>query len=326
MDLQDLLLVLLIALSAGGVAYALLYPSISGDKRAEERQQALMQRASTQRIERATRDAGARREQIVQTLKEIEEKRGGGKKTLEDRIAHAGLDWTRSRFYLMSALLGLVVGALIFSLTGGSLIVAGLAAFTGAIGLPSWILSFLAKRRIEKFITELPNAMDIIVRGIRAGLPLGDCIREIASATEDPIRSEFRLIAESQAMGIPLSEALEKMAERVPVAESSFFATVITIQTKSGGNLSEAINNLSRVLRERKKMKGKVQAMSMEAKASAAIIAALPFTVAFLTYLSSPDYIELLWLTLTGKIVLGICAFWMFIGVMVMKNMISFDI
>lgn len=326
MEPLDLILVALIAVSAGGVAYVLLYPSISGDRRAEERQRALTQRASSQRIERATRDAGARREQIAQTLKEIEEKRGAKKKSLPDRLAHAGLDWTPARFYVISAITGLMIGLLLFVMTGGSLLIAGLAAFTGALGLPNWILSFLAKRRIEKFITELPNAMDIIVRGIRAGLPLGDCIREIASSTEDPIRTEFRLVAESQAMGVTLSEALEKMAERIPVAESSFFATVITIQTKSGGNLSEAINNLSRVLRERKKMKGKVQAMSMEAKASAAIIAALPFTVAFLTYLSSPDYIELLWLTITGKVVLGVCAFWMLIGVTVMKNMISFDI
>ena len=112
-------------------------------------------------------------------------------------------------------------------------------------------------------------------------------------------------------MGVTLSDALAK--KKWPSAfrwrNPRSFATVITIQTKSGGNLSEAINNLSRVLRERKKMKGKVQAMSMEAKASAAIIAALPFTVAFLTYLSSPDYIELLWLTITGKVVLGVLRF-----------------
>ena len=326
MDTRDIFLVILIAVAVGGIAQVFLYPLLSGDKRAEKRQQALMAKSPNQRVERAPRDSAQRRDQIAQTLREIEAKRGRSRATLEERLSHAGLDWPKSRFYLMSVMLAFLLGLFLFVLTGGSALVAGLGAITGGLGLPNWILGYLAKKRIEKFITELPDAMDIIVRGIRAGLPLGDCIREIASSTEDPIRSEFRLVTESQAMGVPLAEALERMAERVPVAESSFFATVITIQTKAGGNLSEAIANLSRVLRERKKMKGKIQAMSMEAKASAAIIASLPFIVALMTYISSPSYIELLWLTLTGKIVLGICAVWMMIGVMVMKNMISFDI
>ncbi len=326
MEIRDILLVMLIAVAVGGIAQVFLYPLLSGEKRAEKRQQALMAKTPNQRVERVPRDSAQRRDQIVQTLREIEEKRGRNKASLEERIAHAGLDWTKSRFFLMSAALGLLVGLFLFILTGGSLIVAGLGTFAGGLGLPNWILGYLAKKRIEKFITELPDAMDIIVRGIRAGLPLGDCMREIAASADEPIRSEFRLVTESQAMGVTLSDALERMAERVPVAESSFFATVITIQTKAGGNLSEAIGNLSRVLRERKKMKGKIQAMSMEAKASAAIIAALPFIVALMTYISSPSYIELLWLTLTGKIVLGVCAVWMLFGVMVMKNMISFDI
>ena len=269
-----------------------------------------------------------RREQIAQTLKEIEEKRGARKKVPAGTASPMpGSTGNRRASNLISAVTGLLIGLLLFAMTGGSLIIAGLAAFTGALGLPNWALSFLAKRRIEKFITELPNAMDIIVRGIRAGLPLGDCIREIAASTEDPIRTEFRLIAESQANGRDALRCARKNGRAHSGGRNPrSLPPSSTIQTKSGGNLSEAINNLSRVLRERKKMKGKVQAMSMEAKASAAIIAALPFTVAFLTYLSSPDYIELLWLTITGKVVLGVCAFWMLIGVTVMKNMISFDI
>ena len=145
MDPLDLILVALIAVSAGGVAYALLYPSLSGDKRAEERQRALTERASGQRIERTTRDAGVRREQIAQTLKEIEEKRGARKKSLPDRLAHAGLDWKPARFYLISAVTGLLIGLLLFAMTGGSLIIAGLAAFTGALGLPNWALKLSGK-------------------------------------------------------------------------------------------------------------------------------------------------------------------------------------
>ncbi len=325
MDASQIALVFLITVAAGGLAYVFVYPFVSGEHRAEKRQLALASRSPQRRVER-TKDGASRREQVAQSLKELEARQTEKNRvTLDDRLAHAGLDWSRGRFFLASAFLGLIVLLLVFTLTG-SLVVGGLAGFTGALGLPVWILNYLKKRRINRFIEELPNAMDIIVRGIRAGLPLGDCIREIASSTNDPLRTEFRLVTEGQAMGIPLSESLERMAQRVPVSETTFFATVITIQTKAGGNLSEAIGNLSRVLRERKKMAGKIKAMSMEAKASAAIIASLPFIVALLTYLSSPDYIELLWTTIAGRIVLGVSGLWMLIGVTVMKNMISFDV
>ena len=143
-----------------------------------------------------------------------------------------------------------------------------------ALGLPNLVLSRLRMRRINKFIDIFPNALDIIVRGVKAGLPLGDTLRIIANELPEPVRSEFRKLVEAQALGLPLPEAAEKLAERVPISETNFFSIVIGIQSKSGGNLSEAIGNLSRTLRERKKMKGKIKAMAMEAKASAAIIGA----------------------------------------------------
>jgi tight adherence protein B len=148
----------------------------------------------------------------------------------------------------------------------------------------------------------------------------------IASEAAEPVKSEFRAIIEQQALGISIAEAVGKLYERVPVAESNFFAIVIGIQAKAGGNLSETLGNLSRVLRERKKMKAKIQAMSQEAKASAGIIAALPFLVAFLTYLSSPHYIELLWTTQTGRICLVLSAAWMSVGIFIMRKMINFEV
>jgi tight adherence protein B len=187
------------------------------------------------------------------------------------------------------------------------------------------VLSYLKKRRIKRFTEELPNAMDVIVRGIRSGLPLADCMRIIANEAQEPLRTEFRTIIEAQSLGITIGEAVAKLYERVPVAEANFFGIVIGIQQKSGGNLSEALSNLSKVLRDRRKMRGKISAMSMEAKASAGIIACLPFVVAILTYLSSPSYIELLWTTNAGKVALVCSAMWMSIGIGVMKKMISFD-
>jgi tight adherence protein B len=179
---------------------------------------------------------------------------------------------------------------------------------------------------LKKFVDEFPNAIDIITRGVKAGLPLGECLRVIAAESAEPVRSEFRQIAEAQTMGLSTGEAVERIVERVPIPEASFFAIVINIQQKAGGNLAEALGNLSSVLRGRKMMKAKIQAMSGEAKASAYIIGAMPFVVAIMAYVTSPKYMELLWTTQTGELVLGCCAVWMGIGIFIMKNMINFDI
>jgi tight adherence protein B len=156
-------------------------------------------------------------------------------------------------------------------------------------------------------------------------LPLGDSLRVIATESPEPVRTEFRLVLETQAIGLPLGEACGKLFERMPLPEANFFAIVITIQQKSGGNLSEALGNLSRVLRERKKMKGKIKAMSTEAKASASIIGALPLAVMTIVYLTSPGYITLLWTERLGQMMLAGSALWMTIGVLVMRKMINFD-
>lgn len=323
MTTQQLIVAALAMIAAGGLAWVFLYPIVSGQRRAEARQQALAARPAEKRAERA---AANRRDQVAQSLKELEARETHrNKRTLKERIGHAGLDWSIGRFYLVSAGSGAAAGLLGLIATG-NLFVAGLAAFAGFFGLPRWAIDHIANRRVNAFVEELPNAIDIIVRGIRAGLPLGDCVREIASSAREPVRTEFRLLVEAQTVGMSLSEAVQRIPERIPTAEANFFAIVITIQSKAGGNLSEALGNLSRVLRDRKKMKAKVKAMSAEAKTSAAIIASLPFLVAMITYITSPDYISLNWTTLIGKIVLGVCALWMMVGVLVMKKMIDFDI
>lgn len=324
MDMNTILVALLATVAVGGLAHVFLYPVLSGERRAEKRQETLL--ASTARENRVERVTTVnRRDQIAANLKEIEARKNKKAKiSLEQRLMRAGLDWSRSRFYIVSATVGSVLG--LFALIGtGSPLIGGLAAFAGGLGLPRWILTHRAKKRIEAFITELPNAIEMIVRGIKSGLPLADCLREIALSTKDPLRSEFRMVLESQAIGIPVSEAVQTLAERIPVPEANFFAIVIGIQSKAGGNLSEALGNLARVLRDRKKMQGKIKAMSMEAKASAAIIASLPLIVTVLLYLTSPEYIMLLWTTLLGKFVLAGCAIWMLIGVTVMRQMINFE-
>jgi len=165
----------------------------------------------------------------------------------------------------------------------------------------------------------------VIVRGIKAGLPLFESIKVVAADAPEPLKGEFLAIIETQAIGMPLGDACARLFDRMPVPEANFFGIVIAIQQKSGGNLSEALGNLSKVLRDRKKMAEKIQAMSMEAKASAGIIGSLPPIVMLLVYLSTPGYISLLWTHPTGQMMLVCCVVWMSIGIFVMKRMINFD-
>jgi tight adherence protein B len=197
--------------------------------------------------------------------------------------------------------------------------------FAAGCGLPLWGLGFLKKRREAKFLNAFPDAVDVIVRGIKAGLPLLDSIKLIAVDAVEPVRGEFRAIVQTQTISMPIGEACLKLYENMPVPEANFFGIVVSIQQRAGGNLSEALGNLSRVLRDRKKMKAKIQAMSMEAKASASIIGALPIVVAGLVWLTSPNYISLLWTDPFGRTMMAACGAWMGIGIFVMRKMINFD-
>lgn len=320
--MQPLALAFLVTVAIGGLGWVFLYPILSGERRVEQRRESVARAIPATRAVRVT--GKSRRDQVEETLKEIDSRHKANKRTLSVRLSQAGLTWSKQRFFLTAALLG-VFAFLGFMLTGAGIIPAAGVGFAAAFGLPFWILSFLKNRREAKFLAAFPDAVDVIVRGIKSGLPLMDCLKVIVTDAQEPVKSEFKAIVESQAVGVPLGEACIKLYERMPVAEANFFGIVIFIQQKSGGNLSEALGNLSRVLRDRKKMKAKIQAMSMEAKASGAIIAALPFVVMILVYLTSPDYISLLWTDKLGNLLLAASAVWMSLGVFVMRKMINFD-
>jgi tight adherence protein B len=311
-----------VSVSIGGVAWVFLYPVLSGERRVEQRR-ANVARADP--VVRKVRNQRSRREQVEETLKDIDQRRRKAKRPpLHTRIEQAGLSWSKQRFIAISAALG-IVACLAGMLLGAGLLASAAAGFMAAFGVPFWILSFLKKRREDKFLLHFPDAVDVIVRGIKAGLPLLDCLKVIATEAQEPVRTEMRIIVETQTIGLPLGESCAKLFDRIPLPEANFFGIVIAIQQKAGGNLSEALGNLSRVLRDRKKMKAKIQAMSMEAKASAGIIGALPVCVMALVYLSSPEYIRLLWTHPTGHLMLAASAVWMSIGVLVMRKMINFD-
>ncbi len=313
-----------LGVAAVGCLLFVASPYLSGDIKAEKRRQAVAApRAKRVGVDRVV-DAASRRKQVADSMKEVEN-RGKKKATLEIRIQQAGVEWSRKGYIVGSAVLGLLLGLVLFFVQD-SIAVAAAGALVGGFGLPSWVLRFKKKRRLAKFADEFPNAVDIIIRGVKAGLPLGDCLRVIAAESPEPLRAEFRRVVEAQTMGLGIGEAVERMAERVPITETNFFAIVIAIQAKAGGNLTEALGNLSRVIRDRKKMRAKVKAISSEAKASAGIIGSLPFIVGTLVWLMSPDYIALLWTTSTGRMMMGAGAMWMSIGIFVMKKMINFDL
>jgi tight adherence protein B len=327
-----LAIVALAMLSAGGLTYAALQTRIRTLDRADRRVTQIQRRSTTISATKArTNDTAARRRKSVQeSLKELEQKQKARAKRSASppialRLQQAGLSWSKRGFVIFSVAIGSFLLFVTWVL-GAPIYVAVATGIAGFFGAPRWFVNRMRNRRFKKFMEEFPNAIDVIVRGVKAGLPLNDCIRMISIESAEPVRGEFRGIAEAQAAGLGLAEAVERLNERVPVPETNFFGVVIGIQQKAGGNLAEALGNLSRVLRERKKMRGKISAMSMEAKASAAIIGALPFIVMMLVYFSSPEYIMRLFTEPLGHVILGASAFWMAVGIFVMKRMISFDV
>lgn len=329
-DSNDLTLVgllLVAAISIAVIAYMVMYPYISGERRASKRVQSAIE-SKTRRLALKTQVEVAqnRRRQVADTLQELDERQKAREKvSMRLRLQRAGLDVTPRAFWMASMACGLIVGFVIWG-TAPNLPIAVpvLGAFVGTAGLPRWVLSRLARRRQFKFIDEFANAIDVIVRGVKSGLPLIECLNIIARETPQPIAGEFTDLVEQQKVGVPLSEAFERMMVRMPLPDVRFFAIVVSIQQQAGGNLSEALGNLSGVLRDRKRLQAKVRALSAEAKASAAVLGALPFIVMILVYITTPAYISILWTTQFGQFLLVAAGVWMTIGILVMKKMINF--
>jgi tight adherence protein B len=321
---------LLAVFSVGGIIVAALYPRLSGGTKGEKRLEAIAATKRRQAADRIAAEEGKRRRSVEETLKELEEAqkakaRKNQKPSLTTRMRQAGLTWTKNTYYLACFGAAVLAFAFAFLALGFGPIPSAGFAISGGLLLPHFFVNYMRKRRLKKFTDEFPNAVDIIVRGVKAGLPLVDCLKVIAAEAQEPVRSEFQEVVEDQTLGLPMPEAVARLPERIPLAEANFFAIVIAIQSRTGGSLSEALSNLSKVLRDRKKMNAKIRAMSAEAKSSAGIIGSLPAIVTILVYVTSPDYILLLFTTTVGNIVLGISAMWMMIGIAVMRKMINFD-
>ena len=326
---QQLLIAAMIALGAAGVIFAVIYPYISGERRKDKRVQVVKEAGKSRRIAASIGSASEatanRKKNVAESLKEIENRQKAKEKvTLRLRLERAGLDATPRDFYIASMISGILTGAAIHFGTSSTPLMTFVAAFIGTFGLPRWFLSKLVKRYQYKFISELANAIDVVVRGVKSGLPLNECLQVIARESPEPLASEFREVVEEQRMGVPLADALERLCRRVPLAEVRFLTIVISIQQQAGGNLSEALGNLSGVLRDRFRLQMKVKALSAEAKASAMVLASLPPAVMSMVYMTSPEYIMPLFTTLPGKFMLAVGAGWMMCGVLIMRKMINF--
>jgi tight adherence protein B len=313
---------LLLAVALGGVAFA--FAGAGGDK-TKKRMAAVARPTISARVLKGASDTNQQRRKNVQTmLKELEKQQAQKKKrpTLRRRIEQAGLTISIRTFWILSCLAGLggAVGAL---LTVKVLYAVPLAGFALAFGLPRWVLAFLKARREKAFTRELAPAIDTIVRSVKSGLPVNEALKVVGSEISEPVAGEFRLLTEGLKVGVTMDDGLKRMYERMPTPEVNFFGIVMAIQQKSGGNLSEALGNLAGVLRDRKRLQGKIRAMSSEAKTGAMIIGSLPPGVMGLIYLSTPEYIMPLFQNKLGNLMLMGCVVWMTLGVLVMKKMIS---
>ncbi len=271
-------------------------------------------------------DSGGRRKQIEETLGKIEERQKTKKKkarALPARLVQADWSMKPKTFMIMSLIIAVIAGGVPFALKMPPLFCLGLAVGLG-FGMPRFILNSAINRRQRKFTSHFADAMDIIVRGVRTGLPLGDCLKIIAHESPDPLGSEFRRVVEGESVGIPIEVCLEQMYERMPISEVNFFATVLNIQKTTGGNLGESLANLASVLRGRKMLREKIKALSAEAKMSSIIIGSLPVAVGGLVTVVSPDYMVELYTTPTGHRNLMIGAGMMVLGTLMMRKMINF--
>ncbi len=325
MDQRILIAIVLGVLCFGALAFILLAPT-SRDK-TKKRVSALQESRSGRRsTTNAPSEAQSkeRRKKLTESLAHLENKTKDLKKkkriSLDRQLEQAGLSVKPKHFYFASVVAALLFG-LVGLISGQQTWVTGLLVVIGGLGFPRWVVGFLRNRRQKKFVAEFSNAIDVIVRGVKTGLPVNECLKIIAREAQRPVSDEFHMLTEAMRVGMSLEQALERMYERMPLQEVNFFGIVLLIQQKTGGNLAEALGNLSGVLRSRKLMEGKIKALSSEAKASAYIIGSLPFLVMGAVKLSTPDYLEPLFTTRVGNFILIGAGMWMLTGIMVMKKM-----
>lgn len=330
MDQQLIITAALGLVGFGALCFVVLAPT-QNDK-AKKRVSALEFKKNAKRAGAARENENSnrdRRKKVADALAKVDDKTKELKKkrrvTLTQKLEQAGLSFGVREFYIGSAVCAIVLGFVGF-ISGQQLPVTAGLIFVGGFGLPHWFVGFAIERRRKKFVDEFSNAIDVIVRGVKSGLPVNECLKIIAAEAPKPVNEEFHQLVEGFRIGLTLEQGMTRMHERMPLQEVSFFGIVLMIQQKTGGNLAEALSNLAGVLRGRKLMEGKIRALSSEAKASAMIIGALPFLVMGAVSVASPGYLEPLFTTKQGNFILLGAGTWMAMGIFVMKSMMKIKV
>jgi tight adherence protein B len=244
---------------------------------------------------------------------------------LRKRIEMTGKDWTLSH-YGVAALIITSVTAVLMLLQGLPIILALLAGIAAGLGLPHMVIGSMIKRRITKFTSKFPDAIELLVRGLRSGLPISETLGVVGSELPGPVGEEFRMVADKMKIGRTMEAALQETADRLGTPEFQFFVITLAIQRETGGNLAETLSNLADVLRKRAQMKLKISAMSSESKASAYIIGSLPFGVFGIIMFLNPRYMGTFFVD-ERLIIAGLGGLvWMGIGAFIMRQMINFEI
>jgi tight adherence protein B len=241
------------------------------------------------------------------------------------RLHRTGKDWSITQYLYASLGLALAVTVILFLRTGAPLLSLGIGMVFGA-GVPHFVVGYFVKKRTTQFTTKFPDAIELLVRGLRSGLPVTETLGIVATEVPGPVGQEFKLVTERIKIGKTMEDALQETADRIGTPEFQFFVITLAIQRETGGNLAETLSNLADVLRKRSQMKLKIRAMSSESKASAYIVGSLPFIVFVMIWWINPGYVgaffvdERLMVAGLGGLV------WMSIGAFIMAKMVSFEI
>jgi tight adherence protein B len=244
---------------------------------------------------------------------------------LKLRLEQTGKSWSLPQYVMASAGLWLAAIAVLLFKGVPFILTVPLGAFVG-IGVPHFVIGKLITRRVNKFTSKFPDAIELMVRGLRSGLPVSETIGIVANEIPDPVGVEFRAVSDKMKLGRTMEAALQETADRLGTAEFQFFVIALQIQRETGGNLAETLSNLADVLRKRAGMKLKIRAMSSESKASAYIIGALPFIVFGLIWFINGQYMQNFFVDPRLMIAGGVGLVWMSIGGFIMAKMINFEI
>lgn len=318
---DNLLVATILLLALGFIVFMQFQPEFGADKAANARVKALTKVPVVETRKRRKMTADERRRQMIADgLRQVERGRSADPKSLEVLIDQAGLTWSKRLFWVYSLVTGAIIGVVATLITSNPYIGMMMIAVGSYFPVRLYVRR-VRKKRLQKFVDELPNALDMLVRGVKAGLHMNECFRSIAREAKEPVRSEFQRVVEAQAIGITIADAVGRLADRVPTPETNFLAISVALQASSGGRLSEALDNLSKTLRERKAMHGEIAAMSMEAKSSTAIIGAMPFLFVIGIHFTEPNYILPLFRTTMGIITLVGAGSWMLLGLFIINKM-----